>query len=241
MDTYSQALYNYHNGLKPDTFEIIRDDGYSSEVPVSIFFDNKNFSEVELLALNNCQEKVLDIGAGVGRHSSELQRRGLDVTAIDISEQAVSIMNQRGVHKTLHMDIIELSGEKYDTLLMLMNGIGMVENPEKIDNFLQHAYNLLHTEGVLIVDSINVLKTNDPLHVSYREKNILNSRYPGQQILRIDYNGLHGDWFSWLHLTFEELSMHALKNNFLCDLLTMDESGHYLAKLQVEKSYSNTE
>ncbi len=80
MDTYAQALINFHKGKKPDTYEIIRDDGYSSVISISQFFDDSNFSDIESLALSNCNEKVLDIGAGVGRHSSELQRRGFDVT-----------------------------------------------------------------------------------------------------------------------------------------------------------------
>jgi len=234
MDIYSQALFNYYNDIEPKTFDIIRDDGYSAEVPISVFFDDVNFPELELQALNSCNGEVLDIGAGVGRHSFELQRRGIDVTAIDISDQAVRIMNQRGIHKAKCINVMELSGSKYDILLMLMNGIGMVGNPQNLDEFFQHVPQLLKDDGMLIVDSIDVLKTDDPLHVKYREQNVLISKYPGQQNLRIKYNGENGDWFEWLHLTFEELSMHALKNNFECELITMDKGGHYLAKLQMK-------
>lgn len=235
MDTYSQALSNYFNNVEPKTFEIIRDDGYSAKVPISVFFEDVNFSKVELQALDRCYGEVLDIGAGVGRHSIELQKRGIEVTAIDISEEAVKIMNQRGVKKTICKDVMELSATKYDTLLMLMNGIGMVGTPMKLNDFFNQVRILLKDGGQLIVDSIDVSKTNDLLHVNYRKKNIRNSNYPGQQILKINYNGENGDWFKWLHLTFKELSMHALKNNFLCELISMDEDGHYLAKIQAKK------
>ncbi len=234
MDTYSRALYNYFNGLEPHSFEIIRDDGYSSEVPISMFFDGDSFSELELLALHSCTGKVLDVGAGAGRHASELQTRGVDITALDKSKQAIMIMNQRGIGKTRWIDIMELSGEKYDTILMLMNGIGIVGVAKNIDTYLQHIHKLLNTDGALIVDSIDVSKTTYPLHVAYRENNILNSRYPGQQRLRIVYNGEKGDWFNWLHLSFEELSMHASSNNFLSELIKIEENGHYVAKLQKE-------
>lgn len=77
MDTYSQALQNYHKGKEPDYYEIVRVDGYSSIVPTSVFFDDSNFSKVELLALDACRGKTLDVGAGAGRHSLELQRKKL--------------------------------------------------------------------------------------------------------------------------------------------------------------------
>jgi 2-polyprenyl-3-methyl-5-hydroxy-6-metoxy-1,4-benzoquinol methylase len=234
MDTYAQALLNFHKGEKPDVYEIVRDDGYSSLVSVFQFFDDKNFSEIESLALLNCNKKVLDIGAGVGRHSSELQRRGFDVTALDISEQAVEIMKERGIKKTICNDVMAVRGSKYDTLLMLMNGIGMVGTPKKLDDFLFNARELLNDRGILIVDSIDVFETINPKqkHIKYREKNISNLLYPGQQTMRIDYNGSTGNWFKWLHLQFGELSNHAEKNNFSSELLKMDTNGHYLAKLQ---------
>lgn len=135
MDTYSQALKNYHEGKEPDFYEIVRDDGYSSIIPLSVFFDSSTFSEIEFMALDNCKGKVLDIGADAGRHSLELQRRNADITALDISQTAVNIMKNRGVENTIHSDIMDLSSTNFDTLIMLMNGIGMVGNPEKLEDF----------------------------------------------------------------------------------------------------------
>ena len=231
MDVYSQALLDYHRGKTPTEFEIVRDDNFSSVVPISMFFDDVNFPQMESLALDYCFGKVLDIGAGAGRHSSMLQKRGIDVTAIDSSEQAVSIMKERGVIKTKCIDINRMTGSTYNTLLMLMNGIGIVARPDNLDSLFIKARELLTDNGILLVDSIDVFKTNDPIHVKYREKNITNSLYAGQQNLRIIYNGVIGSWFQWLHLTFEQLTFHATKNNFISELLTMDENGHYLAKL----------
>lgn len=231
MDTYSQALKNYHEGKKPDKFEIIRDDGYSSIVPISVFFDASNFSDIELLALNNCKGQILDIGAGAGRHSLELQLRNAHVTALDISPTAVDIMNTRGVSKVIHSDIMDLSNEQYDTLLMLMNGIGMVGDPENLERFLIKAKNLLTNNGVIIFDSVDVSRTNHPKHVDYRNKNISINKSSGQQKLRINYAGVSGDWFNWLHICFHELTHFAKKNGFVSELIRSEENGNYIAKL----------
>ena len=97
-------------------YEIVRDDGYSSIVPLSVFFDDTNFSNLELHALKRCKGKILDVGAGAGRHSLELQRRKADITANDISQNAVDIMKNRGIKKIIHSDIMDLKDTKFDTL-----------------------------------------------------------------------------------------------------------------------------
>lgn len=232
MNTYSQALQNYHLGKEPDTYEIIRDDGYSSTVPVSVFFDNSNFDELELIALNNCTGKILDIGAGAGRHSLELQRRNANVTAIDISETAVSIMKHRDVERVLHSDIMDLSTMKFDTLLMLMNGIGMVGNPNNLEQFFKASKRLLTNNGVIVFDSLDVSITEDPVHVKYRERNVLNDKYSGQQKLKINYAGIVGEWFDWLHISFDDISSFAEKHGFSTELIAVEGSGQYVAKLQ---------
>ena len=232
MDTYAKALINFHKGKMPDSYEIVRDDGYSSIVPVSVFFDGLKISEIESLALSNCNKTILDVGAGAGRHSSELQRRGLDVTAVDVSKQAVKIMQERGIKKAICADIMDVSGSTYDTLLLLMNGIGMVGSPGNLDKFIFKCRELLTKNGIMLIDSIDVFKTADPKHIKYREKNISDHKYPGQQNLRIDYDGAVGTWFEWLHVTFDELANHARKNNFTSELLRMEDGGEYLAKLR---------
>lgn len=231
MDTYSQALRNYHQGLEPKSYEIVRDDGYSSIVPLSDFFDDSDFSKNEQNALQSCEGRVLDIGAGVGRHSLELQRRNIEVTAVDISQAAIDIMKQRGVVKTIHSDVMKLSNPKYDTLLMLMNGIGMFGTPEHLDAFLGHTSSLLTDKGVIIFNSVDVLQTDNPIHIKYREQNIQNNKYPGQQKLQINYADVTGSWFNWLHLSFKEISLLAQKHRFKVELVNMKDNGQYVAKL----------
>ena len=234
MDTYSQALQNYHDGKEPLNYEIVRDDGYSSIVPLSVFFDDSDFSNIELLALDRCKGTILDIGAGAGRHSLELQRRKVNITAIDISHNAVDIMKNRGIKKVIHSDIMELSDVKFDTLLMLMNGIGMVGNPENLDNFLKKSKQLLSKKGIIIFDSVDVLKSYNQKHISYREKNIQNGKLPGQQKLRINYAGVTGEWFNWLHISFNEVSQFAKKHGFETELVNMQDNGQYIATLQIK-------
>ena len=113
--------------------------------------------ELEVLALQQCRGSVLDVGAGAGCHALALQRRGLQVTALDISEGAVEAMQRQGVRQVLRQDIFQLKGAAYDTLLMLMNGIGIAGTLEGLERFLEHAKTLLRPGGQILLESSDIL------------------------------------------------------------------------------------
>jgi hypothetical protein len=70
MKPHRLALQDYFNGDSLVKVTIIRDDGKKFEVPAQKFFnDSPNFSKIEQIAIELCDGKVLDIGAGAGRHS----------------------------------------------------------------------------------------------------------------------------------------------------------------------------
>lgn len=231
MTPYGRALLNYHRTAVDAPFVLQRDDGFTATVSVGAFFDDSYFSELEQGALALCRGKVLDIGAGAGRHALELQRRGLQVWAIDILPEAVLVMKERGVRETLLGDVMAWEGPTFDTLLMLMNGIGMVGTPSQLDGFLAHATHLVAEGGCLLCDSIDVSKTTDPLHVRYREKNLLKKRYPGQQFYTASFENKASALFPWLHLDFATLDAHARKNRWAAELVHSCEDGRYLARL----------
>jgi SAM-dependent methyltransferase len=186
---------------------------------------------LEQRALDLCRGKVLDIGAGAGRHALVLQRKGLEVCAIDVVAEAVFVMRERGVRDALPYDVMTMEGRTFDILLLLMNGIGIVGTPSELDRFLGHAGHLVNAGGCLLCDFIDVSKTNDPVHVRYREKNERKGRYPGQQFYSAHFGTVVGPLFPWLHLDFATLLAHAARNHWNAELLLSGSDGHYLAKL----------
>jgi 2-polyprenyl-3-methyl-5-hydroxy-6-metoxy-1,4-benzoquinol methylase len=147
MAPYGLALRDFFNGDRQAAVTIRRDDGYVSEMPVDIFFRQpSDFSPLEQAALALCRGHVLDVEAGTGCHSLALQEQGLQVMAIDISPHAVEIMRARGVHHVECIDIFDVkstSPQPFDTLLLMLHGIGMVETLAGLDRFLHHARGLL--------------------------------------------------------------------------------------------------
>lgn len=125
MDVFGNALSDFYELKKPGKLWLHNNYGKPEDMPVEVFFRSEDeISELDEYALSLCKGKVLDIGAGVGAHSLILQSYGIDVTALEISAKACKIMKSRGVKKIIHGDIFA-EQKKYDTLLLLMNGIGL--------------------------------------------------------------------------------------------------------------------
>ncbi len=125
MDVFGLALSDFYKNNAAEVLWLSNSYGEVEEMPVDIFFRTEEEMPIlEHKALAACYGKILDVGAGVGSHSLVLQGMDLDVTAIDISADAVKIMRQRGVKKAFKQSIFDAT-DKYDTLLFLMNGIGL--------------------------------------------------------------------------------------------------------------------
>ena len=188
MSLYGRALWDYYNGDKTAELIIRRDDGLETTLPVGIFFRAENeLQPGEVEAINQSRGHVLDIGAGSGIHTLILQSKGLTVTAIDIDSNAVNIMSQRGVLNVHCADIMEFHGGPFDTLLMFGHGIGMVETIKGFKHFLDHAANLLRPNGQLLISSVDVRRTDDPVHLEYHKANSLAGRYIGETRIQFEY------------------------------------------------------
>jgi SAM-dependent methyltransferase len=172
---------------------------------------------------------VLDIGAGAGIHTLQLQERGLDVTALDITPEAVTVMRQRGVWNALCADVLSITGQRYDTLLLLGHGVGMAGDIPGLDRLLVQAHSLLEPDGQLLLDSLDV--TCDPTQHPYHEANRQAGRYVGEVRMQFEYDGTTGPCCAWLHVDPETLGAHARAQGLTSTVILNAEHGEYLARL----------
>lgn len=185
--------------------------------------------------MDECRGRVLDIGSGAGRHSLELLRRGFNVTSLDVLPELGRIMKDRGLTEVVTADITQFSGPRHDTLLMLMNGIGMAGNIDGLQRFLQRAHAMVSLGGQILCDSIDVSVTTQPQHVAYREKNVAEGRPAGQQAFIMEHEGEDAVRFEWLHVDFRSLSKVCDTTGWDAEFLESENDGHYLCRL-TEKS-----
>ncbi|MCK4370547.1 MAG: methyltransferase domain-containing protein, partial [Candidatus Lokiarchaeota archaeon] len=139
MEPFGEALEDFYNGKKNAEITLIRDDGLEFNVPIEYFFRSpKDFSNLEKQAIRLCKGKVIEIGAGVGPHSLELQRLGFEVYAIDISSHACNIMKKRGLKNVQCTDFYNFKMDSFDTILLLGRSIGFVGNLNGLKKFLSY-------------------------------------------------------------------------------------------------------
>lgn len=229
IDSYGKGLLAYWKGKHTAKFTVYSDLADMEKWEVSTFFRKyEEMPEAEKMALDHCQGRVLDIGAGAGSHALWLQQRHHKVTAIDISEGAIEVMNERGILDVRLQNYFDMKEEKYDTLLSLMNGAGIVQKLDRFDLFFGKAKELLNENGRILMDSSNII------YLFMEEDGSalvdLNADYYGEMKYRMDFESYKGVQFDWIFVDFDTLAEIAARNGFSCEKIYEDEHYLYLAE-----------
>jgi SAM-dependent methyltransferase len=229
---HGKALLDFHNGDTSAEIIVHGDDGETEVVPIRVFFRGPSeFSALEEAAIDLCRGRVLDAGAGAGCHSLVLQEHGLSVCAIDVAPEAVEIMQRRGVKDARCADLFRFEGGPFETLLLMMNGIGVVGDLAGLDRFLGEAPRLLTPDGQILLDSYDPDWTEDADTPPSPRAARRGDRYIGEMRFRLEYKGKKGPTLSWLFLDSKLLTERAMKAGWSCEVIWREEEGHYLARL----------
>ena len=223
------AIADYHATGKASRLRVFSPMFDEDEIPVSTLFRTRDeMPGIEQEALKVANGHILDVGAGAGCHTLALQAMEKRVTAIDISPLAVETMRQRGVKDVHEQDFFSLDGQ-FDTILMLMNGIGIVGTISRLPAFFMQVDHLLAPGGQLLCDS------SDLCYLYEDEDGIIDltgvEGYYGELTYRMQYKAVKGEPFPWLFIDPETLREQAAAHGFYCDILVRGEHYDYLARL----------
>lgn len=235
---FGWALIDYWR--RPDpvaSMLVVMEDGERLPLHTSTFFRSlADFPMPERMALECCRGRVLDLGAGAGAHSLLLQERGIEVTAVDICPAAVEVMRHRGLGD-VRLDAYQTLSDKpemvgaFDTLLLMMNGIGVVGEVAGLGPFFGAAARLMAPGGQILCDSTDLRVIDDDREQRRMRQRQQDGLYRGETRQRIAYRGIVGTTFGWLYLDLETLSRHAKRWGWHCQALFTSEDGSYLARL----------
>lgn len=234
-DVLGSALLDFLNDRINENENIIvtSDIGEKDIYPLHYFF--RSFNDMPLIekkALRCTEGKILDVGAGAGVHSLILQETGFDVTAIDTSPGCVQAMKKLGINRAICTDFFQLSPVmRFDTILLLMNGLGIVGERKNLPAFFEKAYDLLYPGGQILLDSSDISYMYEEEDGSERED--LYKDYKGEVIYTMHYKDTIGKPFKWLYMPFDELLTVAKAFDFKGELL-MEKENHYLARFSID-------
>jgi SAM-dependent methyltransferase len=253
-DVLGQALADYQQGTFTGKLWVHNKYGPKEEMPVKVYFRTMDeMPELEWVALQECRGRILDIGAGAGSHALVLQQMGQDVTALEISPLSAGVMRERGVSQILCQDFFQLAaggpdssrtaGQAgsddaiadagtgvYDTLLLMMNGIGLAGTLTGLRLFFRQARLLLRPGGQLLFDSSNIAylyggnppKTGD---------------YYGEVLYQYGYKRQRSDWFKWLFIDRHTLAAIAGAEGWKTDVICEDDKDQFLVRCRWDEPY----
>jgi SAM-dependent methyltransferase len=229
-DPMGRAIYDFYHTGKAAKLKVLSSMFYEDEIPVPTLFRSLDkMPPQERKAIELCRGRVLDVGAGSGCHSIVLQARGHEVVAIDISQLAVEVMKERGIDARNINFFDERFTEKFDTILLAMNGIGIVGKTERLGDFFRSVKRLLAPGGQVLLDSSDIRYVFEDEDGSMDID--LAAGYYGEVDYRMKYKNITGETFDWLYIDFDALSLYAEEHGFSCEKCIDGEHYDYLARL----------
>ena len=209
-DPMGAAIADYFKRHKADRLRVFSSQFDEDEIPVEeLFRTEKQMPLLERTALQMATGKILDVGAGSGCHSLTLQRGVRSVSQTNLFNEQFA--------------------DEYDTILMLMNGSGIIGKLENLPDFFRKMKLLLRPGGCVLMDSSN-------LSYLFEEEDgsiVINlaGDYYGEVDFQMQYKNVKGDSFDWLYIDFQTLSIYAAENGFKAELVKEGTHYDYLAKL----------
>ena len=227
-DPMGKAILEYAHDRRPADIIVMSDICDDDIIPLEVLFRKYDeMPEIEQLALSRTTGKVLDVGAGAGVHAQWLSDNGMDVTCIDISPGAVEHLKDMEL-KAENINFFDLTDRKFDTVLMLMNGLGIAGKLSNLERTLEHAKSLLNNGGKILCDSSDIKYLYEDEDGSLWVD--LNTEYYGNFRFQMKYKKEKGPWFNWLYVDFDSL-FQAAKNVGLKAVRLKEIDDHFLAEL----------
>jgi SAM-dependent methyltransferase len=225
LDLFGKAILDFQTDNSPE--DLVTETSISELDEMSVAYLFRNYDEmpsIEQKALDLCFGKILDVGCGSGGHSLYLQQKGYDVTAIDISENAIKACQLRGLKKAKVQNILELQEEKYDTILLLMNGTGIFQTLEEAPKYLKKLKSSLNPNGQILIDSSDIA-------YMYDDDELPKDSYYGELTFTIQYKNQTEKPFPWLYMDYELLEKKAAESNLTCQKVLVGVHYDYMARL----------
>lgn len=234
-DLFGKAILDYQTNNSPEN--LITETSISEADEMSVAYLFRSFSampKIEKKALELAKGKILDVGCGAGSHSLYLQDKNLEVFPIDISPNAIEACKLRGLEKAKVQDLMEIDSNnpenKFDTILLLMNGTGIFGKLKNIPSFMSKLKSILSPKGQILIDSSDIIYMFDEDDDGGKWIPT-NNDYYGEVTFTISYKKEKEKPFDWLYLDYNTLQNAAIANGLKCELVLEGEHYDYLARI----------
>lgn len=230
-DPIGRAVYDYHFHAINQPIVVHSDDFDDDTIePNYLFRAYRQMPPLEKKAMSLCSGTILDVGACAGAHSVYLQDKGFDVTSLETSALCCEVLRNRDLSKVIQQDIFRFGNQKFDTILLLMNGTGIAGTLSGLEVLLHHLKSLLNPGGQILVDSSDLIFLFEEEDGSALI-DISAGKYYGELIFQTEYRNWKSEPFSWLYVDLNNLENAVEKNQLKLDKVFKGKHYDYLARI----------
>ena len=230
-DPIGRAVYDFHFKTINEPIIVHSDDFDDDSIETSYLFRTyQQMPVLEKKAMSLCSGSILDVGACAGAHSVYLQERGFEVTSLETSELCCEVMKGRNLQNVVCQDIFRFKGQKFDTIILLMNGTGIAGSISGIEVLLHHLKTLLKPDGQILIDS------SDLIYLFEQEDgsaliDISADKYYGELTFQTEYKNWISQPFPWLYLDLNNMENTIEKNKLKLNKVFKGQHYDYLAQI----------
>ncbi|QHJ71526.1 class I SAM-dependent DNA methyltransferase [Planococcus halotolerans] len=122
---------------------------------------------VEWVASRKTSGKLLDLACGTGTLAQLFAELGYEVTASDLSEQMLTMANQRFHESNLRIPTYQLSMDNleglqgFDAVTIAIDSLNYLKNGEQVQKTFNEVHKALNEDGMLFFDVHSVYKVDE--------------------------------------------------------------------------------
>ena len=228
QDAFGQLLTDAAAGRR--VVEVVeRDDGCVFTGDPSYYLTPfRRWWPQERRAMRSVRGRALDVGCGAGRVTLHLQNRGLDVVGIDVSPLAVRLARQCGAvdARVGTLDTAIEAGERFDTILLLGNNVGLLGGEQQGRRLLRKLVRLSSAKGRILAGSYDPYEGTSELARRYQAGNRDRGKMGGVERLRVRYRQYATPWYDVLFVSRDELTHLASESGWTVRRFIDDGAGY---------------
>jgi len=231
QDAFGKALLDHLEGRESDQLILEADDSTSMPAmdPAWFFQTSDKWYPWEKKVLDLLKDPVLDLGCGAGRASLYLQKKGLEVTALDASPNAVEVCRRRGIRDVRLGDLKNPPNDKHwRSILLLCGNLGLAGGWNETRELFSTLANISTDDAVLIGDTVDPTITDDPHEIEYQRKQVESGRYVGRTSLRLRYGDIISPWWELSNFAIRDIPRLVDATGWSIQEHRIDDIDHYL-------------
>ena len=106
----------------------------------------------------------------------------------------------------MSIEDVTFNPDSFNTIVLMGNNFGLLGSFSKARRLMKKFYGITSENALIIADTRDPYKTEDPAHLAYHKLNKKKGRMAGQVKIRINFQNYVSGWFDYLMVSKQEMA-----------------------------------